>query len=183
MKVPHDRRNSKPPTDPTDCDGDETPSTDRTKFVFKVNFDRPERNRFVAKLDLLDSADQLPENLEGWELVVEIGIEAASGVFDDRGGVKVEGLRAKVTRSNFLVVDLRSLDLADILFLDPDDDLSKEEVLVAITALAFPPPANGNGNGNGDGAGDGAPVVLFDDILESTYSQKAGRRGRGKRSS
>jgi hypothetical protein len=182
VMAPHDQRRTTgaTATDTTTANNGAAPPapparTDHTKIAFSVNFNVLGRNRLVAKLDASSVAGDLPSpSLANHDLILEIGIEEVFGTFDGRNRIVSNGpvgLRAKLTRSGFLVVDVRGLDLPDILFLDPAEDLRNAEILVPITAFVLPP---------ADGSGAPAdPIVLFDDILITSYRQKAERNGRG----
>jgi hypothetical protein len=148
----------------------------RDPCKLKVSFDRVEKNRLVARLDVSAGDDGIPtdethsrlDDLEGYQLTLGVGVGELQGVFSGEGLVATEHLRARwIPKRGILLVDIRDVDLPGMLGLDPDLEGKRILVDVPITVDVLSP-AEGS-----------QPILLFSETFSCTYRHKLpkGRRG------
>ncbi len=162
VRVPHDMGR----------DGNSQADSER-RCRLKIRFDDSGKSRIQLRLDVDRADDMIPANatatrkddLEGYELKVELGSVEVSGVVSSKGGVKADGLLARWDpRKGALLLSVSSRDLAEALELDPDVEGKRIDVEVPLVVTV---------TGPAEGA---KPIRLFDGTAPCQYRLKARKR-------
>jgi hypothetical protein len=157
------------------------PRLDRTRCVVKIDFDDDGSNRILAILDVSAAAGQIPtddtatrlDDLEGYQLIIMLGDGEVAATFDASGRASGDNLRARwIPIASRIVIDIRDLDLAAILGINPARDGKHLRLDVPLIAVAVPPAPPEGGEAS-------PPIVLFEDIIQCAYSQKPYEKGKG----
>jgi len=142
---------------------------DKDACRLKVRFDDSGKSRLALRLDLGERQNLIPRNsteqrkddLEGYEIRIQLGGENITGIVDAKGRVKTDPARAKWSPAKRkLTLVLRGLDLAKLLELDPGVQGKHIDVEVQLRITLTGPE---------EGA---QPIEIFQDSVGCEYRHK-----------